>query len=824
MAMLNRDLLLNTMDALDTGVILLDCLHRVLHWNNWMTSASGASLEEVRGKALSDVFPGIAQTRLTAVIQEALQAGTASVLTHTLNPRLLPLKREQGISLLHNVTVQRAGSADEPLCILQVIDVTTSVERERLLRQRQNARYRAVVDTAADAIITTSTDGKIQWANQAAERQFGYAPGEMTDCDIDVLLEHGGAWPKPLHDGAMDARSSGPVEVIGLRRDGSTAFLELSTACWSSDRRMFITGIMRDIAPRQRAEGALRAAAAVSSVSGPALLQVLVREVAEGLGVGQAFIAELSDDDRQEVRPLARWCNGGVTEPEDLCLAGLPLDAIAASGFVSVPARVRQIYPNAPLLAACGAESFAAACIRGLDEKPIGIIAVLDGKPMTGLDTVQKLIATFAARLAGELERQRAEEALRRLNAELEQRVAERTSALRGAADELAAEMRRREDMQTTLLQSQKLEALGQLVGGVAHDFNNILAAILGSYQLIDSRVDQPSVRQVVAHGRRAAERAAELIRHLLAFARREELKPRAVMLADLIPGLQGLFGHAVGGTVETSFDVPDGIWPVLVDEHRLEVALLNLAVNARDAMPLGGRLSISASNRVVPVADGRFARPGDYVAITVKDDGSGMPPEILARATEPFFTTKETGKGTGLGLATVHGFVEQSGGRMFIESEVGEGTCIEIVLPRAAVVTEVRPAETAADGIHGDAVIMVVDDDDQVRPVTATFLRDVGYDVIEAASAEAALVLGIAARRLDVVLCDVMMPGEDGPTFAGRLRAERPSVPFIFMTGHADRRRLADEVVIDKPFSGPQLLAALVSALDRDQSASEKR
>lgn len=820
---LSRELLLSAIDALDTGVVLLDAQARIIQWNAWMEAASGVAAAQACGRTLSDLFPEIGQSRLPGVIADALELGAARILTHTLNPALLPLQRDRGQPLLHNVTVQRAGSPEDPICVLQVIDVTKTVERERVLRDRQNARYRAVVDTAADAIITTCPEGKIQWANLAAGKQFGFGPNELTGKDIGTLLDHGGAWPVACAGEEVDNLSIGPVEIMGRRQDGSTAILELSTACWSNDRRTFVTGILRDVAPRQRAEGALRAAAAVSAVSGPALLQALVRELAEGLGVKYAFIAEFSDPAGRQMRTLAQWCNGQVDEKRSFPLDDLPWEALKHGEVVSVPNRARRHYPAAALLQELQIESFAGTGITGSDGRPIGLIAVLDDEPMTDIGTVQKLIATFAARLAGELERQSAENALRQLNAELEERVAERTRALRDAADELSAEMRRREDMQATLLQSQKLEALGQLVGGVAHDFNNILAAILGSYQLIDNRVEHPTVRQVVAHGRKAAERAAELIRHLLAFARREELKPRAVMLAGIIPSLQGLFAHTLGSQVEVRFDVPADAWPVLVDQHRLEVALLNLAVNARDAMPGGGVLEVSVSNRVIGPSDKRFAKAGDYVAISVRDNGAGMAPETVARALEPFFTTKEIGKGTGLGLAMVHGFVEQSGGRLFIESRLGSGTCIRILLPRAAVVPCAQILDGGLDGEHGDAVILVVDDDDQVRPVTATILRDLGYTVMEAVNAETALALGLTAPQLDMVLCDVVMPGADGPAFAEKLRAERPHVPFVFMTGHADRRLLVGATVIDKPFTSTQLAEAVLVALGRSRPGGEE-
>ncbi len=422
--------------------------------------------------------------------------------------------------------------------------------------------------------------------------------------------------------------------------------------------------------------------------------------------------------------------------------------------------------------------------------------------------------------------RKSAEAILRDANAELEHRVAARTRALTEAGRELQAEMRRREEAQASLLQTQKLEALGQLTGGVAHDFNNVLAAILGSFDLLSARITDERLLRFVTIGERAARRAEALVRQLLAFARREQLTPVTIEPASLLQDNASLLRHAAGPRVSYVPDVAPETWPVLADVHQLEVALLNLTVNARDAMPEGGRLSIASRNVNIPETGGKEGGepcppdlpPGDYVVLTVQDTGAGMPPEVLARATEPFFTTKEAGRGTGLGLAMVHGFAVQSGGALRIQSTPGEGTRAEIWLPRAAArMAGPDGEEPAGDpGLHGDATLLVVDDDDQVRPVTSDFLRDLGYTVIEAASAEAAEVLAHAAGGVDLVITDVVMPGADGPALAAHLRADWPGLPVLFVTGHADRARLEGEVVLAKPFSSTELGRRVLERLGR--------
>ncbi len=425
-------------------------------------------------------------------------------------------------------------------------------------------------------------------------------------------------------------------------------------------------------------------------------------------------------------------------------------------------------------------------------------------------------------------ERKRAEAMLRDANAELEHRVAERTRALTEAGRELQAEMRRREETQASVLQTQKLEALGQLTGGVAHDFNNVLAAILGSFDLLSARITDERLRRFVDLGERAARRAEALVRQLLAFARREQLTPVTIEPASLLQENAPLIRHTAGPRVSYVLEVAPGTWPILADVHQLEVALLNLTSNARDAMADGGQLTITTRNVHTTATNGDepcppSLPPGDYVVLSVHDTGTGMPAEVLTRATDPFFTTKEAGRGTGLGLAMVHGFAVQSGGALRIHSTPGEGTQVEIWLPRAAARTD-QPdgAEVTTDpALHGDATLLVVDDDNQVRPVTAGYLRDLGYSVIEAANAEAAEVLAHAAGSLDLVITDVVMPGADGPALAARLRAEWPGLPVLFVTGHADRTRLEGEAVLAKPFTSAELGRRVLECLGRGSSGT---
>lgn len=502
-----------------------------------------------------------------------------------------------------------------------------------------------------------------------------------------------------------------------------------------------------------------------------------------------------------------------ITHPDDLEADLAQLEALLAGRIASYTMEKRYLRGDRTVVWA---------------NLTVSLLRDADGAPDYFISVIEDISARRAAELPAKADKpartlmlaRQAQERLSRANAELEARVAERTRALSDAGRELAAEMRRREQVQGALLQSQKLEALGHLTSGVAHDFNNILGAIIGSYSLIRRRTDSNSVLEIVRRGEQAAERARKLIRQLLIFARREKLTPELLDTAVVLNAAEDLICHAIGPRIIYALEAPAGLWPIMSDVRQLEIALLNLSVNARDAMPKGGTLTIAARNLGVAEQPAQLP-PGEYVGITVRDGGDGMSSEVLARATEPFFTTKPPGKGTGLGLAMVHSFAEQSGGCLRITSRPGTGTTAEIVLPRAAIVS----LGTVGNGLnpvaldltlHGNATILLVEDDELVRPMTAGLLRDFGYTVIEAASAEAAAALVHTLKRLDLVVTDVAMPGADGPTLAARLRAERPALPVLFVTGHLLGPALAGEAVLRKPFAGDELGGMVLKGLGR--------
>ena len=410
----------------------------------------------------------------------------------------------------------------------------------------------------------------------------------------------------------------------------------------------------------------------------------------------------------------------------------------------------------------------------------------------------------------------------------LERGVAERTAELAATNRQLLAQIEERERVEAALRQMQRLEAVGQLTSGVAHDFNNLLTVISGNIGILERALEAPGVdprlRQRLGYMKDAATRGAKLTAQLLAFSRRQRLESRAVDLNGIVAGMRGLLQSSMGGSIQLTMKLQPCLWPALVDPTQIELVILNLAINARDASPVGGELIVETANVSLrePASRPEEPCPGDYVMVAVTDHGSGMAPEVLARAFEPFFTTKEVGKGSGLGLAQVYGFAKQSGGGVRIDTRVGAGTSIKVYLPRAAgdVIEPESPPPAPVSERSGQMrrCILLVDDDTDVREVTAAILAERGYEVIEAGSGGAALdVLDREGARLDLMLMDYAMPGMNGSEVAREAHAKLPSLPVLFLTGYADFsafKEVGDDCIVSKPFREEDLLARVAAII----------
>jgi len=413
----------------------------------------------------------------------------------------------------------------------------------------------------------------------------------------------------------------------------------------------------------------------------------------------------------------------------------------------------------------------------------------------------------------------------------LEKGIAERTKELAATNRQLSAQIEERERVEATLRQMQRLEAIGQLTSGVAHDFNNLLTVILGNVDLVaraaaDAQIDEKT-RQRLGYMRTAAERGATLTAQLLAFSRRQRLEARPIDLNDTVIGMRDLLQSSMGGSVRLEARLRPDLWPALVDPTQIELIILNLAINARDAMDVGGSLVVSTDNITLGQPErAEEPPPGDYVMITVSDTGSGMPPEVRDRAFEPFFTTKPVGKGSGLGLPQVYGFAKQSGGGVAIETEPGKGTSVRVYLPRAKErrrtprAPTLEPPPELPGEVRGRRVL-VVDDDAPVREITATILRTMGAEVVEAGSGGAALEL-LQAKPFDLIVMDFAMPGMNGAELAMTCKRRWPRLPVLFVTGYADLTALSsvgDDRIVQKPFRGGELqrkIGRLLASVER--------
>ncbi|MFC4275890.1 response regulator [Achromobacter aloeverae] len=412
------------------------------------------------------------------------------------------------------------------------------------------------------------------------------------------------------------------------------------------------------------------------------------------------------------------------------------------------------------------------------------------------------------------------EEALHILNETLESRIGARTHDLARANDRLMKEVRARESTQSALVQSQKMESIGQLTGGLAHDFNNLLNIIMGSIELIDRSTDDARIRRLTGNARQAVLRGGRLTSQLLAFARSQTMNLRVTDVNALLSGMRDLLGLSLGATVTVVTHLDPSIPKAIADANQLELAVLNLGINARDAMPAGGTVTLTTSLR-----HGEGDLPeGDYVVIAVADTGCGIAPAVLSKVFDPFFTTKPVGKGTGLGLSQVYGIARQSGGTARINSELGKGTVVELwlsIAPGEAQAAGHQAAEkasgAAADSAGGD--VLVIDDDPVVRNLIVECLQTLGYQVRQAADGESGLRL-IAERTPDVLMVDFVMPGMNGAEVIERVRAELPDLPIILATGYVDAQLSATllqrERILQKPFDIDELAATVRQALGR--------
>jgi PAS domain S-box-containing protein len=775
MIRLEDEQLVAAFDALDSGVVVLNRDKRVVCFNYWFESASGISSQEAAGKTLEELFAGRPLARLTTSISEAFTLGSSAFLTYMLNRDLLPLRTRAGVPLIHNVSVRPFGPPPYSHCLLQISDVTAAAHRDRILRERQNARYDAVVESASDAILTLDASGVVQFANSASLQETSFERAELVGRPLDHLFDDPRRWQE-LWDQVLSGKASlRAVELVARRKDGSRTFLDVSASRWLSDGRVFVTAILRDISERHAAEEELHE-----------LNASLEQRVADRTQERDR-IWQVSRDMLGVASTDGTWIS--INPAWTTVLGWLP-DEIRGktSEWLEHPDDRRKMRDAVASLALPEESAMFESSFRTRR----GEYRILSWTAVN----VDGLLYCVARDVTEERRQQ---------------------EALHNAED--------------ALRQAQKMEAVGQLTGGLAHDFNNLLTGISGSLELLQIRISRGrynDVERYISTAQGAANRAAALTHRLLAFSRRQTLDPKATDVNRLIESMTDLINNTLGPEIAMTMTVSPDLWTTLVDPNQLENALLNLCINARDAMPDGGKLKIETANRTLDSSDAFLfeMRPGDYVALSVTDTGTGMSDEVVQRAFDPFYTTKPLGQGTGLGLSMIYGFAKQSGGQVRISSSLGHGTTISLFLPRHSEQEQIAHESidfSLAPRAGAGETVLIVDDEPSVRMLVAEVLGELGYTAIESADGASALQVLRSDTRIDLLVTDVGLPGGmNGRQLADFGRIARPALKILFITGYAEKAAMGVDgldngmAIVTKPFAMEGLAAHVKELLLR--------
>jgi PAS domain S-box-containing protein len=719
------------------------------------------------------------------------------------------------------------------------------------------SQWRQIVDSATDtAIIGTNPAGLVISWSTGAERIFGWTEPEMLGQPLDRLFitadRERGLLAREISDAAASGRGGGE-EGWRVRKDGSHVWAagEVTPIRDDAGNIAGFVKIVRDRTRQRESEEAIaeeRKALAILNRAGSALaqesdLKKLVQVVTDagveltGADFGAFFYNVMNDSGESYMLytlsgapaeafakfPMPRntqvfaptFKGEGIVRADDITKdpryghntprKGMPDGHLPVRSYLAVPVLTR------------GGEVLGGLFFGHADA---GVFTEWSERGLAGL-AAEAAVAIENVRLTQAAqreiaERKKAQEALHELNQTLEQQVIERTAAL-AKKDE-------------ALRQAQKMEAVGQLTGGIAHDFNNLLQIVIGNLEALQRHLppDSGRLNRAAQSAMAGARRAAALTQRLLAFSRRQPLDPKPLDIHTLVNGMSDLLQRTLGETIQIETVRGAGVWRVEVDPNELESAIVNLAINARDAMPEGGLLTIETANVFVDeVYASAHAEviPGQYVVLCVTDTGTGMDAATISQAFEPFFTTKPVGKGTGLGLSQIYGFVKQSGGHVKIYSEPGEGTTVKLYLPRwIGVASTIIPQHEEAAVPEGDAAeaILVVEDDDEVRTYSVESLRELGYRVFEAHDGPTALRMLDRHPKVDLLFTDVVLPGGmTGAQVAARARALRPDLKVLFTTGYARNAiihhgRLDKGVqLITKPFGFVDLAAKIRDVLD---------
>ncbi|WP_140871733.1 PAS domain-containing hybrid sensor histidine kinase/response regulator [Sphingomonas oligophenolica] len=814
--------------------------HRFAYVNDAYVAITGS--RDYIGRPIRDVLPELADQGLFELVDRVYANGERQVehaapvwFAHEDEPRFIDF-----------LCAPMVGHDDGAITGIFVsgYDVTERLRAERAVRDSE-AYTRLLLDSTAEGFYAVDRDGVTTLCNDAFISMLGFASkDEAIGRKLHDIVHH--SHP----DGSTYAASDCPIYLAASA--GTPAFVSgerffrLDGSSFPVDYRA--EPVMRhgevvgaictfvDTSEREQAQADLAQQARVletlnrtgAALAGELDLDRLIKRVTDagleltGAQFGAFFYNVLDSEGESYMlyalsgAERAAFDGFGMPRATAIFQPTFQGNGIIRSDDIMTDARYGKTAPHFGMPKGhLPVRSYLAVPVISRSGEVIGGLFYGHEDPAVFAERHEQLIAGIAGQAAIGVDNARLFQSTQRLNDTLEERVRERTAEL--------------EQAQEALRQSQKMEAVGQLTGGIAHDFNNMLAVVIGSLDLLGRRIGDGDARQrrYIDAAADGARRAALLTQRLLAFSRQQPLKPEAIRVNQLVSGMSDLLRRSLGSDVLLETVLAAGAWPVHADPNQLENVILNLAVNARDAMPEGGRLTIETQNAHLDaryVAHHPGLTPGQYALIAVTDTGAGMPDDVIAKAFDPFFTTKEVGKGTGLGLSQVYGFVKQSGGHVKIYSEIDHGTTIKIYLPRLIGDTEEAAPDVFSQDVplgDGREVVLVVEDEPSVRAFSVDALTELGYRVLEADGAGAALRLLDAHPEIDLLFTDVVMPEMNGAKLAEEVRVRRPDLKILFTTGYT-RNAVVHNGVLDagvnligKPFTVDELAARVREVLD---------
>jgi two-component system, cell cycle sensor histidine kinase and response regulator CckA len=788
----------------------------------------GYKEEELIGNPVHVVFPATEETLNERKLDELIKGDELKNYE-----TYLKTKDGKKIPILFNGSVMKdkEGNIDCIVC------TTRETNGHRLVEEasrRSEERYRTILDSIQDGYFEVDLAGNFTFVNDAACRNLGYSRDELIGMNNRQYTDKENA--KKVFQAFTELYKTGePIKALDyeiIRKDGTNAFTEISVSLVrnSEGKPIGFRGVNRNVTERKRAEEALKKSEeeAKRLAQENATMAEIGRIISSTLNIEEVY--ERFAEEVRRVLPFDR-VSVNTMNPDRTSITiayafgikvgpiqvgdALPLDDPFKENIVNRRSSVlnqtedeselAKGYPNLVPHFRAGLRSMMTVPLISKDEV-IGILHIQSLKPNAYTESDVRLAERVGNEIAGAI-----------ANAQL---FAERKQAEEGKAL-----------LQEQLRQSQKMESIGQLAGGVAHDFNNILTVIHGYSELVINSLDPTNpIREDVKEIKAAAERASGLTRQLLAFSRKQVLQPKVIDLNALVSNMVKMLRRMISEGIELNTLWADDLGRVKADQGQIEQVMLNLAVNARDAMPNGGKLTIETADVELDqdYADLHLSVvPGSYVMLSVSDTGVGMTPEVRERVLEPFFTTKEKGKGTGLGLSTVYGIVKQSGGNIWIYSEPGQGSTFKIYLPRVEeeVDSMLQSSVVGNKPQQGSETILLVEDEKMVRNLALTILKRQGYNVLEAEDGEMALriVQKHNGNPIHLVLTDVVMPGMSGHELSDHLKAQCPEMKVIFMSGYTDESIIEKHGLmapginfIQKPFQPDALVRKIRSVLDR--------